>query len=153
MLEIQIFPPLLFRTDFPRIQKTSICTQFSCLLIHYNVEWRYCTSRPGVPLETYVKLWYQKLKLKLWAVENWKTNEVNPCAHVVENLVSKRDPKIARNLRISCENQDFPSPKLQFSSLKIQFSSTAFQFWEIQENLLQRLSDFFNAFLLSVTAF
>ncbi len=66
--------------------------------------------------------------MKLWAVENWKTNQVNPCAHVVENLASKRDPKISRNSRISWGNRDFPSPKLRFSSLKIWFSSTAFRF-------------------------
>jgi hypothetical protein len=31
--------------------------------------------------------------------------------------------------------------------------STAFQIQEIRENLLQRLSDFFNGFLISSTAF
>jgi hypothetical protein len=100
---------------------------------------------------------------------------------MVANLVSKRDAKIARNLRISWENWDFPSPKLQFSSHKIQFFSMAFQFLrnprkssstaylvsstafrflqrlsnfqEIRENLLQRLSNFFNGFPLSSTAF
>jgi hypothetical protein len=64
----------------------------------------------------------------------------------------KRDPKIARNSRISWENRDFPSPKLRFSLLKIRFSSTVQRlsdFQEIQENLLQRLSDFFNGFPLS----
>jgi hypothetical protein len=38
------------------------------------------------------------------------------------------------------------SPKIQFSLLKFQFSSTAFGF---PRNLLQRLSDFFNGFLIS----
>ncbi len=75
------------------------------------------------------------ISIKSWSNEqlkNWKTNQVNPCAHVVKNLVSKRDPK--------------------FSSLKIWFSSTVqwlSDFQEIQENLLQRLSDFFNGFPLS----
>ena len=65
---------------------------------------------------------------------------------MVANLVSKRDPKIARNLRISWENWDFPSPKLQFSSHKIQFSSTAFRFF-------QRLSAFFNSFPIFLNGF
>jgi hypothetical protein len=65
---------------------------------------------------------------------------------MVANLVSKRDPKIARNSRISWENWDFPSPKLLFSSHKIQFSSTAFQF-------LQPLSAFFNGFLIFLNGF
>jgi hypothetical protein len=79
---------------------------------------------------------------------------------MVANLVSKRDPKIARNSRTSWENRDFPSPKLRFSSHKIRFSSTAFQ---IPRNLrkssstafrfLQWLSAFFNGFLLSSMAF
>ncbi len=75
---------------------------------------------------------------------------------MVANLVSKWDPKIARNLRISCENWDFPSPKLQFSSHKIRFSSTAFGFPRNPRKssstafkFLQRLSAFFNGFLLS----
>ncbi len=79
---------------------------------------------------------------------------------MVANLVSKRDPKIARNLRISWENWDFPSPKLRFSSLKIQFSSTAFRFPRNPRKssstafrFLQRLSDFFNGFLIFSTAF
>jgi hypothetical protein len=36
MLEIQILPPLLFRTDFPGYRGISICTQFSCLLSHFK---------------------------------------------------------------------------------------------------------------------
>ncbi len=79
---------------------------------------------------------------------------------MVANLVSKRDPKIARNSRIFWENWDFPSPKLQFSSHKIRFSSTAFRFPRNPRKssssafqFLQRLSAFFDAFLLSVTAF
>ncbi len=74
---------------------------------------------------------------------------------MVANLLSKQDPKIARNLRISWENWDFPSPKLHFSSHKIQFSSMAFRF---PRNLrkssstafrfLQLLSAFFNSFPL-----
>ncbi len=70
--------------------------------------------------------------------------------------MSKRDTKIARNLRISWENWDFPSPKLRFSSHKIQFSSTAFRFPRNRRKssstafqFLQRLSAFFNGFLLS----
>jgi hypothetical protein len=65
---------------------------------------------------------------------------------MVANLVSKRDPKIARNLRISWENWDFPSPKLQFSSHKIRFSSTAAPISEKSEKI------FFNGFLISSTA-
>ncbi len=61
------------------------------------------TSRLGVSLETHVKIWYQKLKLKLSYkyLKTHKTDQVNPCAHMVANLVSKQDPKIARNLRKS----------------------------------------------------
>jgi hypothetical protein len=79
---------------------------------------------------------------------------------MVANLVSKRDPKIDRNLRISWENQDFPSPKLQFSSHKIQFSSTAFRFpsnprksSSMAFQFLHPLSSFFIGFPLSSTAF
>ncbi len=79
---------------------------------------------------------------------------------MVANLASKRDPEIARNSRISWENWDFPSPKLRFSMLKIWFSSTAFQFPRNPRKsywtafwFLQRLSVFFDAFLLSVKAF
>ncbi len=79
---------------------------------------------------------------------------------MVANLVSKQDPKIARNSRISWGNWDFPSPKLRFSSLKIRFSSTAFQFPRNPRKssstafrFLQQLSAFFNGFLLSSTAF
>jgi hypothetical protein len=79
---------------------------------------------------------------------------------MVANLVSKRDPKISRNSRISWENWDFPSPKLQFSSHKIQLSSTAFRFPRNPRKssstafqFLQRLSAFFNGFPLSSTAF
>jgi hypothetical protein len=86
---------------------------------------------------------------------------------MVANLVSKQDPKIARNLRISWENWDFPSPKLRFFLYKIQFSSTAFQFprnlrkfflngFPISSTafrFLQQLSAFFNGFPLSSTAF
>ncbi len=75
---------------------------------------------------------------------------------MVANLVSKRDPKIARNLRISWENWDFTSPKLQFSSHKTQFSLTAYQFprnprksSSMAFQFLQRLSVFFNGFPLS----
>jgi hypothetical protein len=75
---------------------------------------------------------------------------------MVANLVSKRDPKIARNFRISWENWDFPSPKLQFSSHKIRFSATAFQFPRNPRKssstafqFLQRLSTFFNGFPFS----
>ncbi len=85
-------------------------------------------------------IWKAKVKvIKSWSYEqlkNWKTNQVNPCAHVVENLVSKQDPK--------------------FSSLKIWFSSMVQRlshFREIQENLLQRLSHFFTGFPISSTAF
>ena len=74
--------------------------------------------------------------------------------------VKKQDPKIARNSRISWENWDFPSPKLQFSSHKIRFSSTAFQFPRNPRKssstafrFLQPLFAFFNGFLLSSTAF
>jgi hypothetical protein len=97
------------------------------------VEWRDGNSRPGVPLEDYFKLLHLKSQ-SYKQLKNWKTNQVNPCAHVVENLVSKRD--------------------LKFSSLKIWFSSTVpriSDFQEIRENLLQRLSDFFNGFLISST--
>ncbi len=98
--------------------------------------------------------------MKLWAVENWKTNQVNPCAHVVEYLVSKRDPKIARNSRISWENRDFPSPKLQFSLLKIRFSSTAFWFPRYPRKsssmafrFLWCISTFRNGFLIFLNGF
>jgi hypothetical protein len=79
---------------------------------------------------------------------------------MVANLVSKQHPKIARNLRTSWENWEFPSPKLRFSSHKIQFSSTAFQFPRNPRKssstafqFLHRLSPFFNGFPLSSTAF
>jgi hypothetical protein len=79
---------------------------------------------------------------------------------MVANLVAKQDTKIARNLRISWKNWDFPSPKLQFSSHKIRFSSTAFRFPRNPRKssstafrFLQRLSAFFNSFPLSSTAF
>ena len=79
---------------------------------------------------------------------------------MVANLVSKQDPKIARNLRISWENWDFPSPKLRFSSHKIRFSSMAFRFprnprksSSMAFRFLQWLSAFFNGFPLSSTAF
>ncbi len=101
-----------------------------------------------------------EVKVKLWAVEIWKTNQVNPCAHRVENLVSKRDPKIARNLRISWENWDFPSPKLRFSSLKIQFSSMAFRFPRNPRKssstafwFLRLISTFRNGFLIFLNGF
>jgi hypothetical protein len=113
------------------------------------------TSRPGVPLEDYFKLLHLKIQ-SYEQLKNWKTNQVNPCAHMVANLVSKQDPKISRNSRISWENWDFPSPKLQFSSHKIWFSSTAFQFprnpWKSSSTavqFLQWLSSFFNGFPLS----
>jgi hypothetical protein len=99
----------------------------------------------GCPLKDYFNLLHLKSK-NYKQLKNWKTNQVNPCAHIVANLVSKQDPKIARNSRISWENWDFPSPKLQFSSHKIRFSSTAFWF-------LQQLSAFFNGFPLSSMAF
>ncbi len=74
--------------------------------------------------------------------------------------VKKLDPQIARNLRISWENWDFPSPKLQFSSRKIQFSSTAFQFPRNPRKssstafqFLQRLSTFFNGFPIFLNGF
>ena len=77
-----------------------------------------------------------------------------------ENLVSKRDPKIARNSRISWENQDFPSPKLRFSSLKIRFSSTAFRFPRNPRKssstafrFLRRISTFRNGFLIFLNGF
>ncbi len=80
--------------------------------------------------------------------------------HVVANLVSKKDPKIARNLRISWENWDFPSLKLHFSSHKIRFSSTAFRFPRNPRKssstafrFLQRLSAFFNGFPIFLNGF
>jgi hypothetical protein len=79
---------------------------------------------------------------------------------MVANLVSKRDPKIARNLRISWENWDFPSPKLRFSSQKNRFSSTAFQFPRNPRKssstafrFLRRLSAFFNSFPIFFNGF
>ncbi len=79
---------------------------------------------------------------------------------MVVNSVSKQDPKIARNSRISWENWDFPSPKLRFSPHKIWFSSTAFRFPRNPRKssstvfqFLQWLSAFFNGFPLSSTAF
>jgi hypothetical protein len=75
---------------------------------------------------------------------------------MVANLVSKQDPKIARNLRISWENWNFPSPKLLFSSHKIRFSSMVFWFprnlrksSSMAFQFLQRLFAFFNGFPLS----
>ena len=72
---------------------------------------------------------------------------------MVANLVSKRDPKIARNSRISWENRDFPSPKSDFLHSKFDFLQRLSNIREIRENLLERLSDFFNGFLLSLTHF
>ena len=123
------------------------------------------TLRLGVSLETHAKIWYQKLKLKLnyEQLKTHKTYQVNPCAHMVANLVSKRDPKIARNSRKSLGKSRFSQPKnpiffaqnliffngfpISEKSKKIFFngfliSSTAFRF-------LQRLSAFFNGFLLT----
>ncbi len=118
--------------------------------------------KTGCPVEDYFKLWVLKF------------TKVNPCAHVVANLVSKMRPQNRQKLRISWENQDFPSPKLQFSSRKIQYSSTAFQFSSTAFSFLQQLSGFLqqlskflqwlsdfrqwlsafrNAFLLSSTPF
>ncbi len=70
------------------------------------VEWRYSNSRPGVPLEDYFKLRLSKAEvMSSWKTK--KTNQVNPCAHMVANLVSKQDPKIARNSRMSLEKSRF----------------------------------------------
>ncbi len=41
---------------------------------HATVEGRGCNSRLGVSLETHVKIWYQKLKLKL-SYEQLKTEK------------------------------------------------------------------------------
>ncbi len=100
------------------------------------------------------------------------TNHVNPCSHVVANLVSKQDPKIARVYKMSWENPDFPSPK--FSSLEIQLSSlvnwfssmalwvsstafqgslTAFRLSPLAFCFPWRLSTFRDALLLSAKAF
>ena len=108
-------------------------------------------------VEVKVKLWSEAKIMSSWKTH--KTDQINPCTHMVANLVSKQDPKIARNLRISWENWDFPFPKLQFSSHKIRFSSTAFRFprnprksSSMAFHFLQWLSTFFNGFLISSTA-
>ncbi len=51
------------------------------------------------------------------------------------------------------ENQDFPSPKSNFLCSKFDFLQWLSAFREIRENLLERLSDFFNGFPLSSTHF
>ncbi len=83
---------------------------------------------------------------KLWVLE---INKVNPCAHVVANLVSKRDPKIAifRN--------GFPSFVNGFllSSMAFWFFSMPFCFLQWLSAFLNGFLIFLNAFLLSATAF
>ncbi len=131
---------LAWRTDKPSIKAPSV----TCFGL---VTWRVKVLQleTGCPLRRLFEVTsLEKLKLKISKAEakvisswkNWKTNQVNPCAHVVENLVSKQDPK--------------------FSSLKIWFSSMVQRlsnFREIRENILQRFSDFFNSFPISSMAF
>ncbi len=60
----------------------------------------------GCPIEDYFKLWVSKAEV----MSSWKTketNQANPCTHMVANLVSKRDPKIARNSRMSLGKSRF----------------------------------------------
>ncbi len=51
------------------------------------------------------------------------------------------------------ENRDFHSPKSDFLCSKFDFLQRLSDFQEIRENLLERLSDFFNGFPLSSTQF
>ncbi len=68
-------------------------------------------------------------------------------------MVSKRDPKIARNSRISWEIKIFLLQNSDFPRSKFDFLQRLSDFQEIRENLLQRLSDFFNGFPISSAAF
>ena len=77
-----------------------------------------------IPPNNMVELKTHKLCVKNqveFMVQLVGTNHVNPWAHVVANLVSKRDPKIARVQRMSWENPDFPSPKSDFPCSKSDF--------------------------------
>ncbi len=73
-------------------------------------------------------------------------NNVNPCAHVVANLVAKRVPKLPETRESLGKYQDFPLPKSNFPCPKSDFLQRF-------SNFCQRLSAFLNGFLLSSTAF
>ena len=65
---------------------------------------------------------------------------------MVANLVSKRYPKIARNLGMSLGKSRFSPPEIQFSSPEIQFFSTAFRLLSTAFCFPQWLSAFLNGF-------
>ncbi len=64
-----------------------------------------------------------------------------------------RTPKSPETQESRWENWDFPSPKSDFFCTKFDFLQLLPDFQEIRENLLQRLSDFFNGIPISSTAF
>jgi hypothetical protein len=68
------------------------------------------------------------------------TNHVNPCSHLVANLVSKQDPKIARLLKMCWENPDFSSPKFDFPRSKSNFLHSQTDFPQRLYEFPQRLS-------------
>ncbi len=65
--------------------------------------------------------------------------------------VKNETPKSSETQECLWENQDFPSPKSNFPRSKFDFLQRLSDFQEIRENLLERLFDFFNGFLLSLT--
>ncbi len=110
--------------------------------------WRDGNSRPGVPLVSKAEVKVTsveklKLKLKLWAVEKLKNQSSKSMRARDRKFSVKTRPQIflAQNLIFFNGSTAFRFPRNPRKS-----SSTAFRF-------LQWLSDFFNAFLLSVTAF
>ncbi len=54
-----------------------------------SVKWRDGNSRPGVPLEDYLKLLHLKSQ-SYKQLKNYKTNQVHPCAHVLPVACGKR---------------------------------------------------------------
>jgi hypothetical protein len=67
-------------------------------------------------------------------------------AHGSKFGVKTRPQKLPETRECLWENQDFPSPKSDFPRSKFVFLQRLSDFREIRENLLQRLSNFFNAF-------
>jgi hypothetical protein len=74
-------------------------------------------------------------------------------AHGSEIGVEMRPQNCQKLKNVFGKIKIFPSPTSDFLCSKFDFLQQLSNFREIQENLLQWLSDFFNAFLISVTAF
>jgi hypothetical protein len=72
---------------------------------------------------------------------------------MVANLVSKRDPKLPETREYLGKIGIFLLLNSDFPHTKFDFLQRLSNFREIQENLLQWFSDFFNGFPLSSTAF